>query len=243
MLKSTYGAAALAAYLALPGLVHAEARPQSGSRDHRVTYATYQEGQVYTVQTRVRNVTLIELGNGERIQSIAIGDSESFQIDKLEGANVFTVKPVIQGAATNMTVETNRRFYFINLVETSRGTPSWSVKFTVPGEGGSTRSAGAAAATAAATLPPMRYAVSRKVNGATFAPTGVSDDGNRTYFQIPPGAPMPSVFRADSKGLEYAVNSTTKGTVITVAGRSERWVLRYGDQYVCVTGSAAQAGL
>ena len=139
MLKSTYGAAVLAAYLALPGLVHAEARPQSGSRDHRVTYATYQEGQVYTVQTRVRNVTLIELGNGERIQSIAIGDSESFQIDKLEGANVFTVKPVIQGAATNMTVETNRRFYFINLVETSRGTPSWSVKFTVPGEGGSTR--------------------------------------------------------------------------------------------------------
>ncbi len=242
MLKSTYGAAALAAYLALPGLVHAEARPQSGARDHRVTYATYQEGQVYTVATRLRNVTLIELGTGERIQSIAIGDSESFQIDKLEGANVFTVKPVIQGAATNMTVETNRRFYFVNLVETSRGTPSWSVKFTVPGEGGGPRAAGAAARVAAATLPPMRYAVTRRVNGATFAPTGVSDDGNRTYFQIPPGAPMPSVFRVDGKGLEYAVNSTTKGTVITVAGRSERWVLRYGDHSVCVTGRVAQAG-
>ena len=44
------------------------------------------------------------------------------------------------------------------------------------------------------------------------------------------------MFRADGKGLEYAVNSKTEGTVITVAGRSERWVLRYGDAYVCVNG-------
>ncbi|MDF3855628.1 TrbG/VirB9 family P-type conjugative transfer protein [Paracoccus pantotrophus] len=240
MINPITTAAALAIIIAAPGIALAEARPQAGSRDSRVTYANYVSGQVYHVQTRVRNVTLIELGDGERIQSIAIGDSESFQIDKLEGSNVFTVKPVIEGASTNMTVETDRRFYFMQVVETARGTPSWSVKFTVPGQGRSQRRASSAAAEAAATLPRMRYAVSTKSTGANFAPIGVSDDGTKTYFKIPAGAPMPSVFRADAKGLEYTVNTTTDGTVITAAGRSDRWVLRYGDSYVCITGEPAQ---
>ncbi|KRW97516.1 TrbG/VirB9 family P-type conjugative transfer protein [Paracoccus sp. MKU1] len=239
MIKPITTTAALALILAMPGLALAEARPQAGSRDSRVTYANYVSGQVYHVQTRVRNVTLIELGDGENIQSIAIGDSESFQIDKLEGANVFTVKPVVEGASTNMTVETDRRFYFMQVTETARGTPSWSVKFSVPGSGRSTRRASSAAAEASATLPRMRYSVSTRSTGAEFAPVGVSDDGTKTFFKIPAGAPMPSVFRADAKGQEYTVNTTTNGTIITVAGRSERWVLRYGDSYVCVTGEPA----
>ena len=50
-----------------------------------------------------------------------------------------------------------------------------------------------------------------------------------------PGAPMPTIFRADAKGQEYSVNSAARGTTIIVSTRSERWVLRYGDEYVCVT--------
>lgn len=240
-MKNICNATALTLMLTMPAMVLAEARPQSGSHDQRVTYATYVSGQVYAVNTRVSNVSLIELGDSERIQSIAVGDSESFQIDKLEGPNVFTVKPVIEGASTNMMVETDRRFYFLHLTETSRATPNWSVKFTVPGEGRGRRTAGNATVTAAAaTLPRMRYAISSKSRAADFAPIGVSDDGNKTYFHIPPGAPMPSVFRADAKGLEYTVNTTTNGTIITAQGRSDRWVLRYGDNYVCVTGERAE---
>mgnify|MGYP003601341060 FL=1 len=46
---------------------------------------------------------------------------------------------------------------------------------------------------------------------------------------------MPTIFRADAKGQEYSVNSSVRGTTITVSTRSERWVLRYGEEYVCVT--------
>ena len=65
----------LASLAALPAF--AETAPKSGSHDARVTYATYQEGQVYRINTRLRNVTLVELGTGEQIQSIAIGDLEA----------------------------------------------------------------------------------------------------------------------------------------------------------------------
>ncbi|MBB1499114.1 TrbG/VirB9 family P-type conjugative transfer protein [Paracoccus sp. MC1862] len=238
MIRLTTIAALIA--LTVPAAVLAEARPRAGGNDSRVTYATFQEGQVYTVHTRVRNVTLVELGDGETIRSIAIGDSEAFQVDKLEGPNVFTIKPVLDGASTNLTVETNRRFYFINVVESSRVTPNWSVKFTVPGSGG-TRSRAANAAAIPAE-PPMTYRVLNRKGAAEFAPVGISDDGKRTLFQIPPGAPIPSIFRADARGRETSVNSSVNGTIITVGARSERWVLRFGDEHVCVEGTKPGEG-
>jgi type IV secretion system protein VirB9 len=196
-----------------------------------VTYATYQEGQVYRINTRLRNVTLVELGIGEQIQSIAIGDLESFKIDKLERANLFIIKPVVAGATTNLTVETQRNIYFLQVTEGGRGTPNYSVKFTVPG---STR-----AAIPVSEIPaslPMTYKIMKKGRALPgFAPVSISDDGRKTTFVIPPGAPMPTIFRADAKGQEYSVNSSVRGTTITVSTRSERWVLRYGEDYVCVT--------
>ena len=109
---------------ALPAL--AETAPKPGSHDARVTYASYQEGQVYRINTRLRNVTLVELGEGEKIQSIAIGDLESFKIDKLERANLFIIKPVVAGATTNLTVETQRNIYFLQVTEGGRGNPNYS---------------------------------------------------------------------------------------------------------------------
>lgn len=219
-------------FLGASSAAFAESRPQAGNRDSRVTYATYQEGQVYTIHSRVRNVSLIELGNGETIRSIATGDSEAFQVEKLEGPNVFTIKPVIAGVSTNLTVETNRRFYFLNVVESGAVTPNWSVKFTVPGGG----KAGPRAAVSVPPETPMTYRVLNRTSGANFTPIGISDDGRRTMFQVPPGAPIPSIFRADGQGQEYSVNTSVSGTIITVGARSERWVLRYGDQSVCVEG-------
>ena len=214
---------------ALPAL--AETAPKPGSHDARVTYATYQEGQVYRINTRLRNVTLVELGEGEKIQSIAIGDLESFKIDKLERANLFIIKPVVAGATTNLTVETQRNIYFLQVTEGGKGNPNYSVKFTVPS---STREA-----TPGSEIPaslPMTYKIMKKGRALPgFAPVSISDDGRKTTFVIPPGAPMPTIFRADAKGQEYSVNSSVRGTTITVSTRSERWVLRYGEDYVCVT--------
>ena len=214
---------------ALPAF--SETAPKPGSHDARVTYATYQEGQVYRINTRLRNVTLVELGEGEKIQSIAIGDLESFKIDKLERANLFIIKPVVAGATTNLTVETQRNIYFLQVTEGGKGNPNYSVKFTVPGS--------ARAATPGSEIPaslPMTYKIMKKGRALPgFAPVSISDDGRKTTFVIPPGAPMPAIFRADVKGQEYSVNSSVRGTTITVSTRSERWVLRYGEEYVCVT--------
>jgi type IV secretion system protein VirB9 len=219
----------IAGLSALPAI--AETAPKPGRLDARVTYANWQDGQVYRINTRLRDVTLVELGAGEKIQSIAIGDLESFKIDKLERANLFIIKPVVAGATTNLTVETQRNIYFLQVTEGGKGSPNYSVKFTVP--------VVAKGKSATADIPaaaPMSYRVMKKRKKLpAFAPVSISDDGRKTTFLIPPGAPMPAIFRADAKGQEYSVNSSVRGTTITVSTRSERWVLRYGEEYVCVS--------
>ena len=45
----------------------AETTSRAGRHDPRVTYATWQPGQVYKVYTQLRTVTLIEVGDGERL--------------------------------------------------------------------------------------------------------------------------------------------------------------------------------
>ena len=84
----------------------------------------------------------------------------------------------------------------------------------------------------------MRYTVLKRGRRlAAFAPVSISDDGRKTTFVIPPGAPMPTIFRTDARGQEYSVNSAVRGTTITVSTRSERWVLRHGEDYVCIAAT------
>ncbi|SMO99165.1 TrbG/VirB9 family P-type conjugative transfer protein [Paracoccus laeviglucosivorans] len=235
MIRALLAAGTCALVAGLPLSALAEIRPKPGARDSRITAAQYSEGQVYHVSTRLLNSTLIELDPGEKIFNVAAGDSESFQISEMENPNVFTIKPQVAGAETNLIVETSKRFYLLRVTE-GQGTPNWLVR--INGGGGSKAGRSAPAVRELPGTPPkkMRYAVAQGSAGAGFAPVGVSDDGRKTYLQIPPDAPMPAVFRADAKGRETSVNSSTKGNVIVVSGRSERWVLRHGDDYVCITG-------
>ncbi|PTX41817.1 type IV secretion system protein VirB9 [Gemmobacter caeni] len=227
---TTLAAAAFTALVLFPGTLMAEVAPSPGSRDVRVTYATYHEGQVYRIRTQLKTVTLVELGDGERIQSVAIGDLESFKVDKLERPNLFILKPVVAGAATNVTVETNRHIYFLYVQEVSRGEPMYSVKFTVPG---------ARTAAVASDIPPgtpLTYRFLKRRDLPDFAPLSIVDDGRKVTFTIPPDAPMPTVFGADERGRETSINARVEGTRITVTSRSARYVLRYGDAYLCIEG-------
>lgn len=216
----------------IAGAAGAETTGKAGSHDKRVTYATFQEGQVYFVPVQIGVVTVIEVGPGERVLSVVAGDTEAFKVDRLERPNIVVVKPVISDAGTNLTIETNQRIYFLSLRETTRQTPFFSLKFSAPAQ----RTATAAESEAIPPTRPLTYKLSREASKKVFAPVSITDDGRKTYFRIPPGAPIPSVFRADAQGREYTVNKATKGTLITVPMVSERWVLRVGTEYVCVTG-------
>ena len=221
--------AAMIAALASPAL--AEVTPRSMSVDARSATAVFQEGEVYRINTQLRRVTLITLAQGERFLDFKAGDTESFQFADTEDGNAILVKPVIAGAVTNGVIVTNRRFYLVELHESSTRNPHYSVSFQAPA---SERRATQAAVPAG---PPKTYMISVKTRDAQIAPIRVWDDGRRTFFEFGPDAPIPSVFRADASGREYIVNARTDGTKVSVASRSDRWVIRYGDEFICIVNA------
>ncbi len=208
----------------LPNFALAEAIPRRGPNDSRVRVATYQEAQVYRLSVSLAHVTTIEFGEGESIRSIIAGDTEGFEIDGVPGGQAFAIKPVARGVHTNVTVYTNRRSYYFNVQETQSPT-FYVVQFRYPDDDARTTNVVAQQA------PNHNYGASTQ---SEFTPTRVWDDGTFTYFQFPRNAPVPAIFRY-SNGRERTVNTQAQENgVMRVSGVNAQWVLRLGDEAVCI---------
>ncbi len=219
--------AAAFCFALLPTLATAESIPRSGPNDRRVRIATYQESQVYRLNVSLTHVTTIEFGDGESIRSIIAGDTEGFEIDGVPGGRAFAIKPVARGVHTNVTVYTNRRSYYFNVNEVSSPT-FYVVQFRYPED--NRRPADAIARAA----PNYNYGASGR---SEFTPTRVWDDGTFTYFAFPRNAPIPAIFRY-TNGRERTVNTgAVEDGVIRVSGVNGQWVLRLGEEVVCISAT------
>ena len=202
----------------------AEYLPRSGHYDSRVRIATYRDGEVYRINVSMTHVTSIEFGPGETIRSIIAGDTEGFMLDGVPGGRAFAIKPAAQGISTNITVYTNQRSYYFSVTEASSPT-HYVVRFHYPEQRNQAPDAIARSA------PNANYGVSGR---GEIRPIAIWDDGTFTYFQFARNAPVPAVFRW-SNGNERSVNAmATEGDVLRVSGVNYRWVLRLGDQEICV---------
>ena len=209
------------------GVAAAEAVPRGGPNDSRVRIATYQVGQVYRLSVSLTHVTTIEFGEGESIRSIIAGDTEGFELAGVPGGRAFAIKPLARGVHTNVTVYTNRRSYYFNVREASNPT-FYVVQFRYPDEEQHPQNAIAQAA------PTYNYGASARLE---FTPLRVWDDGSFTYFQFERNAPVPAIFRY-SNGRERTVNTqVTEDSVIRVSGLHDQWVLRIGEEVVCIQAS------
>jgi len=196
----------------LAGTAFAETQPRQAPYDARVRLATYQDGQVYRIRTSLTHVTSIEFGQGETIRSIIAGDTEGFLLDGVPGGQAFAIKPVSRGAHTNITVYTNRRSYYFNVTEASSPT-FYVIRFTYP------ESAPQQSRVAASQPANHAYGVSAR---SEITPREIWDDGTFTYFRW-------------SAGNERSVNALARPDgVIRVSGVSDRWVLRLGEDEICV---------
>jgi len=216
----------------IPTLALAESIPRSGPNDQRVRIATYQDGQVFRLNVSLTHVTTVEFGDGESIRSIIAGDTVGFEIDGVPGGRAFAIKPLARGVHTNVTVYTNRRSYYFNVQEVSSPT-FYVVQFRYPGE--NRRPANAIAQAA----PNYNYGASARTE---FTPTRVWDDGTFTYFAFPRNAPVPAIFRY-AGGRERTVNTgAVEDGIIRVSGVNAQWVLRLGEEVVCISATPPQGG-
>ena len=131
---------AFACALGIASVASAEVAPASMGADARVRSVLYNPVDVIRLDTHLRVNTAIELGAGERIDSVLLGDSEAFEVEVLSNRTTVSVKPLIAGAETNMTIYTGRRTISLSISEGRSRNPTYRLVLRYP-ETGTSRAA------------------------------------------------------------------------------------------------------
>ena len=191
----------------------------------------YNPDTVITLTGAVGWQMMIEFGEDERIENVAIGDSMAWQVTPNKRARMLFVKPLSRKASTNMTVITSQRHYSFNLnVGARQARTPWIVRFNYPAPPPQPDPP---------PLPPpplikldFGYAMA---GDAALLPGRVWDDGHQTYFEFGEETAMPAIFSGGPGKDETLVNFSVRGRVIVVQQRARRFTLRSGKRTATIT--------
>ena len=215
------------------------------ANDARLVERAYAANEVVRIDGRTGVQATIGFAEDEQIENVAVGDSAKWQITPNKRANLLFVKPLEAGARTNMTVVTDRRTYFFDLVSGVRTQPIYLLRFRYPEEerlaaekakeeralalNEAEQSIIAGGAPAASTDPAMlNFAWARK-GDAQLMPSRVYDDGENTYLLWPAERSVPAILIENGQGQEGPVNYAVRGNTIVLDEVPGLIVLRSGE--------------
>lgn len=213
------------------GAAEAMVVPIPSAGDPHIRVVEYAPDQVVRLDANLGYVVTVEFGPGERIETVSIGDSLSWQVTPNRKATLLFVKPIGQGQPTDMTVISNLRAYTLELRSHGRrNDPSvmYALRFDYPEP---------AVAAVEPPPPPPPPEPPKDVNHAySFSgsphglPLRVFDDGVSTYFSFAPNTDYPAIFAVDPDRKEAAVNVAMRDGFLVVDRVAQAFVLRSGAE-------------
>ena len=215
----------LAALAALPAPLAGQVQPQAAAGDPRIQTVAYNADQIVLLQGAPGYKVTVEFGPDEHIESVAVGDSASWQVTPNRRGDYLFVKPVRPGVGTNMTVVTSVRTYLFELqplYDASSQMP-YTVRFSYPG--GQPDSVADEAPTGEV-RGPYRLSGARQLR-----PSRIADDGRQTYIEWPRDRTLPAVYALDSEGRETLVNGAMRDDLFVIDSVATQLVFRI-DQHV-----------
>lgn len=208
--------------------------------DERIRFEPYEDGKIVTLKGCTNYQTVISFGPDERIENVAVGDSQTWQVTPNKAGEYLFVKPVTAYATTNMTVITNQRRYNFDLLQASSsacadGKVDYELRFTYAPPPPKNEP------TAPISLLPAiekRNAAYSYDGDRNLVPLRVFDDGYATYMIWPEGVSVPAVFVIADDGSEGLVNFANREDYMVVDLTASAFVLRSGDQKVTLYNDA-----
>jgi type IV secretion system protein VirB9 len=231
-------ASALATVGSLPTAFAAQT-PASGRLDPRVTSVVYQPNNVVRVFATYGISTMIIFDEDEKFETVALGDTESWDVVPTDKGNILFVKPKAKQVTTNMNVVTTKRIYYLELNDYAPedGKKVFGIRFVYPEKdlNASLRKE----AEARAANPNMAGIDKANVNidysfsgDGKLKPSMVFDDGTKTFFKF--GATVPAIFAVNADFSETLRNFRREGEYIVVDGTATQYTLRDGNQWTCI---------
>ena len=248
ILRIFYMAIALGIIILSCSNAYAIREPRATSVDSRIRVLVYSPDDVFKYVGYYGYQASIELGKGEEVVSISMGDTTSWQI--VPSGNRIFIKPMEQDATTNMTLITNTRTYFFELYAEEAADirdPDmvFNVRFLYPDsdeeEGGLRKFT---VDTQGPDLDhPEKYNFNYTISGhEDIAPIKIFDDGEFTYLQFrDKNAEIPAIFAVDEALRESMVNyrlSTAMSNTIVVEQVFKKLSVRLDKKIACIFNEA-----
>ena len=243
--------AVLAAAALLATGAGAATRPVSGGSDPRIQHLSFLEGDVYELHLAVGIVTTLVFDEEATLVSAQIGDSTSWNVQRLSGGTMLTLKPLESDGATNMTVlDSAGRLYTFDLrpQPAYAGSFAYRIHFNYPNRDHERRQEKAQRELKRAEFEDLLEGSAEANRAYTFAgsdllrPTRMVDDGTRTYLSFPKNTPRPAIFLVNPDGTERIVEHRTVDGVMVLDLVGRQFTLRDGDEATCLFNKAYNAG-
>lgn len=223
---------ALAFLLAMGAASSAAERPKPGPSDPRIRVVRYDPNEVIELEGTLGYAMSVEFAENEKIENVAIGDSQGWQVTPNRRANLLFLKPMRRDAVTNMAVYTNLRRYMFDLVVGPEGGARdraiiFGVRFEYPEPAAATLSA---QQTLAKPQMPSDVNHAYSYQGSSLnLPTRVFDDGHSTYFAFSEAASYPAIYVLEDDNQEAVVNVYNRDGYLVVDRIAHEFVLRRGQ--------------
>ncbi len=201
-------------------------------------------GELYRLYAAPERVSDIALQTGERLISVASGDTVRWVIgDTTSGAGAerrthILVKPSAVGLRTNLVIATDRRVYHVQLESTSRSAMA-SISWTYPQDEllalRSAQAAAEAAAPVAGDVAVEKLNFGYRIGGDDpgWRPVRAFDDGRHVFIEFPPGlatGEAPPLFVIGTGGKAELVNYRLRGRYYVVDRLFSAAELRLGER-------------
>ena len=231
---------------ALAPPARAERSPTPVVADSRIRTVPFERDNVVTVWGTRGVSTIVVLGEDEKIETVALGDSLAWQAVPDQSKRYLFIKPLDKGAVTNMTVVTRKRIYSFILRADAPGAGRivFKVRFTYPEDEADARLM--EKARELASFPNMRSARRSGISNfdytykgsVTVKPEHVFDDGTKTYFRF--SGEVPGIFVVNADRSETLMNYRREGEMIVIDKTAGQWTMRNGDETACVFNLRAE---
>ena len=227
--------------LSNPPAASCEEAPRSGRYDVRVRELPYRPDEVVSVNGSYGVSTAIVLGDDEKIETLALGDSVAWKVEPNKRGNIIFVKPVEKDAFSNLNVVTSKRFYSFILRSGFRAPAQqvFKIRFRFPDDQVDGKLISLAKERAA--YPNTKnFKVANANNDYAYKgsslskPIAVFDDGVKTWFRFAPDQETPAMFAVDRDRQESVVNFRKEGPYLVVDKVNFQWTLRNGQEVTCV---------
>lgn len=221
--------------------------PAAMAQDPRIQYLPFVDGEVITLKGCTNLQTMISFSAAERIENVAVGDSQLWQVTPNKKADLLFVKPLTSNSPSNMTIVTNAHRYSFELKgasasECSAGKIAYELRFTYPQVEITVEQA--LSGEALLPMPEKRNTSYTYQGDSTLVPLRMFDDGTSTYLLWATGISTPAVFALGADGSESLVNFSNLGDYFVIDQLAPAFILRFGTRSVVIyNDSYAVAGL